>query len=322
MEGLENLMVSVEMITYKHEAYIKQAIEGVLMQEINFEFELIISDDCSPDATQEIVQNIIENHPKGYRIKYFRHKENIGMQANGIFAFEQCLGKYIAICEGDDYWTDPLKLQKQIDFLEANLKFTFCVHRYRLFIENDKKFEEKIYPIHYDSYKRVEHGIEIEKEVFAKDWFTQPLTAVIVREELKEVLKMQEHFHYFRDYHIFYFLLQRGKGICLENVAGVYRINDGGIASSKTSYEKNIIAFLIFEELYLYTKETFFMYNYCKSALVFIKKKEGFKIILTSYTYNLGLKDKLISIKYFFKVFFQYFIKKVNLKRYFLMNSN
>lgn len=312
---MADFKVSVIMITYGHEKYIEEAIESVLMQECDFEVELIVANDCSPDGTDFVVNNIIQNHSKSSWIKYTKHPQNKGMIPNFTWAVKQCKGKYIAICEGDDYWTDPLKLQKQIDFLEANLEFTFCVHRYKLFIENDKKFEEKIYPIHYGRYKRLEHGIEIEKGVFAKDWFTQPLTAVIAREELKEVLKMQEHFHYFRDYHIFYFLMQRGKGICLEKVAGVYRINDGGIASSKTSYEKNIIAFLIFEELYLYTKETFFLYNYCKCAFVLIKKKEGLKIILNSYTYNLGLKDKLVSIKYFFKAFFQYFIKKVNLKK-------
>ncbi len=121
-------LVSVDMITYKHEAFIKQAIEGVLMQETNFEYHLIIADDCSPDNTEAIVRNIIATHPKGHTIKYFRHEKNIGMQANGMFAGQQCKGKYIAICEGDDYWTDPLKLQKQVDFLENNSEFSLVGH--------------------------------------------------------------------------------------------------------------------------------------------------------------------------------------------------
>jgi glycosyltransferase involved in cell wall biosynthesis len=122
------LLVSVDMITYKHEAFIKQAIEGVLMQETNFEYDLIIADDCSPDNTEAIVRNIIATHPKGHTIKYFRQEKNIGMQANGMFAAQQCKGKYIAVCEGDDYWTDPLKLQKQIDFLENNLEYNLVGH--------------------------------------------------------------------------------------------------------------------------------------------------------------------------------------------------
>jgi glycosyltransferase involved in cell wall biosynthesis len=122
------LMVSVNMISYKHEAYIAQAIEGVLMQETNFEYDLIIADDCSPDKTEEIVKNIIATHPKGHNIKYFRHEKNIGMQANALFAFHQCKGKYIAFCEGDDYWSDPHKLQRQVDFLEQNPSFSMCFH--------------------------------------------------------------------------------------------------------------------------------------------------------------------------------------------------
>ena len=117
---LNDIVVSVSMITYKHEAYIAQAINGVLMQQTNFEYELIVADDSSPDKTERVVLEIINSHPKGHLIRYFRHKENLGMHSNGIFATQQCRGKYIAICEGDDYWTDPLKLHKQVEFLEAN----------------------------------------------------------------------------------------------------------------------------------------------------------------------------------------------------------
>lgn len=119
----KKLKVSVDMITYGHGNYIRQAIESVLMQNTNFEFDLIIADDCSPDNTREVVEDIINNHPEGYKIKYFRHEKNIGMQANGLFAADKCTGKYMAICEGDDYWTDPFKLQKQVDFLEENLDY-------------------------------------------------------------------------------------------------------------------------------------------------------------------------------------------------------
>jgi glycosyltransferase involved in cell wall biosynthesis len=137
---MENkLMVSVDMITYKHEAYIAQAIEGVLMQETNFEYDLIIADDCSPDKTEEIVKNIIATHPKGHIIKYFRHEKNIGMNQNGLFAVQQCKGKYIAICEGDDYWTDPLKLQKQVDFLEANLAYGLVFTNATIYNQNLEK---------------------------------------------------------------------------------------------------------------------------------------------------------------------------------------
>lgn len=120
--------ISVIMITYNHESFIRQAVESVLIQECNFEIELIIADDCSPDNTPELVNDIINTHPNAYRIKYTRHSENKGITPNFIWALNQAQGKYIALCEGDDYWTDPLKLQKQVDFLEANPKMSAVVH--------------------------------------------------------------------------------------------------------------------------------------------------------------------------------------------------
>jgi glycosyltransferase involved in cell wall biosynthesis len=121
-------MVSVVMITYKHENYIAKAIEGVLMQEASFDFELVIADDCSPDGTANVVNHYINTHPNGHRINYLRHLKNVGMQENFILGFDQCKGKYIALCEGDDYWTDSHKLQKQVDFLEANPEVLLCGH--------------------------------------------------------------------------------------------------------------------------------------------------------------------------------------------------
>lgn len=116
----QNLNVSVCMITYGHEKYIREAIEGVLMQECDFEVELILANDCSPDQTDAAIQDILSNHPRASWIKYINHEKNLGMIPNFIFALQQCKGEFIALCEGDDYWIDPLKLQKQVDFLETN----------------------------------------------------------------------------------------------------------------------------------------------------------------------------------------------------------
>lgn len=127
-------IVSVCTITYMHEKYIAETIEGVLMQEVNFPVEFIIADDCSPDETEKVVQYYIDNHPKGHWIKYTKHKENKGMNPNFVWALNQCRGKYIAICEGDDYWTDSKKLQKQVEFLEENEEFggvaSNCIVKY------------------------------------------------------------------------------------------------------------------------------------------------------------------------------------------------
>jgi glycosyltransferase involved in cell wall biosynthesis len=123
----KKLMVSVVMITYMHEAFIAEAINGVLMQRCDFDIELIIADDVSPDKTQEVVKSF-QNHINYNWIKYIRHTENKGMMRNFIWALEQTNGKYIAFCEGDDYWTDPYKLQRQVDFLETNDGYSSIFH--------------------------------------------------------------------------------------------------------------------------------------------------------------------------------------------------
>lgn len=152
----EKIMVSVIMITYKHESYIAEAIEGVLKQECDFEVELIIADDCSPDSTEQIVKEIINNHPNGHWIRYTRHQTNLGMIANLIWVLKQSKGKYIAMCEGDDYWIDILKLQKQVNYLEKN---RHCVYSFTnnniLFPDKSvfSKFSDKSIPEESDLHK-------------------------------------------------------------------------------------------------------------------------------------------------------------------------
>jgi len=135
-------IVSVCMITYGHEKFIEEAINGVLMQECDFEVELIIANDCSPDGTDAVIQEIVRNHPRGSWIKYIRHEKNIGMMPNFIFALKQCKGKYIALCEGDDYWTDPLKLQKQVGFLVGNSKY--ISHSHNVFFKDERNEEMNV----------------------------------------------------------------------------------------------------------------------------------------------------------------------------------
>lgn len=114
-------LVSICCTTYNHGKFIQDAIEGFLMQKTNFPIEIIIHDDASTDNTATIVKQYAEKHP-GLIITIL---QTINQYSQGIkpwpnFVFPKARGKYIALCEGDDYWTDPLKLQKQVDFLEGN----------------------------------------------------------------------------------------------------------------------------------------------------------------------------------------------------------
>ncbi len=131
--------VSVCMITYDHSRFIRQAVESILNQQGNFELNLIIADDCSPDDTAEIISDIVANNPNGSKIQYFRQAKNIGPMPNFVFALEQCRGKYLAICEGDDFWYDDRKLQKQISLLENNLDYAGCAHQTLVIYEDIDK---------------------------------------------------------------------------------------------------------------------------------------------------------------------------------------
>ncbi|HCL92075.1 MAG TPA: glycosyltransferase [Verrucomicrobiota bacterium] len=115
------------MLTYNHEKYIAQAIESVLMQEINFPIELVIGEDCSTDGTREIVKQFAARRPD--IIRPILHDQNIGMHRNGEAVGKVCRGEYIACLEGDDYWTAPDKLQKQVEFLDRRPDYSICGHR-------------------------------------------------------------------------------------------------------------------------------------------------------------------------------------------------
>jgi glycosyltransferase involved in cell wall biosynthesis len=113
--------VSICCITYNHEKYIAQAIESFLMQKTNFPYEIIIGEDCSRDQTRAVC---IEYHKRySDKIKLFLNNSNKGMHRNFLDSLDACQGKYIAVCEGDDYWIDPYKLQKQVAYLEANPEY-------------------------------------------------------------------------------------------------------------------------------------------------------------------------------------------------------
>jgi glycosyltransferase involved in cell wall biosynthesis len=138
----KNPLVSVVMITYNHMPFIIEAIQGVLKQETDFPIELIIGEDCSTDRTGEIVLDYQKKYPD--RIRVITSDTNVGMMNNSKRTMAACRGKYIALCEGDDYWTDPYKLQKQLDYLENNEDYGLIYSRVKVF--NDKKgcFEKNI----------------------------------------------------------------------------------------------------------------------------------------------------------------------------------
>lgn len=122
---MEQPLVSVVILTYNHEDYIGQALDGVLAQKVNFPIEIIVSNDCSTDNTDAVCQQYAQAHSC---IRYYNHKQNLGLTKNHCWTVKQANGKYIAYCDGDDYWTDPYKLQHQMDYMESHSECSMCYH--------------------------------------------------------------------------------------------------------------------------------------------------------------------------------------------------
>ena len=241
------LMVTIRCITYNHEPYICQCLEGFVMQKTNFRFEAVVHDDASTDGTAAIIREYAEKYPD--IIKPIYETENQYSKHDGSLRRimdAHTHGKYIAICEGDDYWTDPLKLQKQVDFLEANPEYSFCCHRFRIYNEFTQKFEKEYA---YNLYSEGE-DLEITKKVFFKTWVTQPLTTLIRSDIFKKAKEKFGQYKYYRDVHMFYFFITKyGNGISLNQFMGVYRLHQGGIAGLRSPVEKYKESLLIYQEM-------------------------------------------------------------------------
>jgi glycosyltransferase involved in cell wall biosynthesis len=130
------------MITYNHEDFVEEAVLSIFKQKTSFPFELVISDDASTDKTNEKILEVTKDLPEHITLKYFHQNPNLGMYPNFEFVLNQSEGKYIAICEGDDYWIDDEKLQKQVDFLEQNSDYNLITGHVRQYSESDKNFVE------------------------------------------------------------------------------------------------------------------------------------------------------------------------------------
>jgi glycosyltransferase involved in cell wall biosynthesis len=135
-------MVSVVMLTYNHEKYIKEALNGIFMQKCDFDIELIIANDKSTDSTDQVIKKVIHQTtiPSNMKLRYYNHSYNKGIVKNFAWSLQQANGKYIALLDGDDYWTDPLKLKKQVDFLEKNEKYNLVTSYITRYNQNENLF--------------------------------------------------------------------------------------------------------------------------------------------------------------------------------------
>lgn len=221
---METPLVSVCSITYNHAQYIRPCLDGVLMQKTNFPIEIIINDDCSTDGTTEIIREYAEKYPG--KIFPIYHKENLYSQGKRgffqTFVFPKARGKYIAICEGDDYWTDPEKLQKQVDFMEAHPEYSMCFHPAKEKIEGsahqtpmDKGIEQREYTL--------------DEILF---FWIIPTCSTIIRRDVVQHIPSHKNFA-MGDNVLFTTCAMHGKLWCMSDCMAVYRRHAGGWTQQK-----------------------------------------------------------------------------------------
>ncbi|MDR1624471.1 MAG: glycosyltransferase [Tannerellaceae bacterium] len=239
MNEKEQILVSISCVTYNHKAYIRDCIDGFLMQKTNFRFEILIHDDASTDGTAGIIREYERKYPD--LIKPIYQVENQYSQGinPGRINSNRATGKYIAYCEGDDYWTDPLKLQKQVDFLENNPEYGLVCTNVRIYNQETNVFKEAKYTESKD--------ITYEELISDRKSKITPLT-VCYRKELLSVIKNTIHEElnppkYFTgDIYLYFNIALVSQIRCIPDVTGVYRILRESMTHSKTD-KRRLIAF-------------------------------------------------------------------------------
>lgn len=246
----KEFQIQVLMMTFNHEKFIGRAIESVIEQETSFSFQLVISVDKSEDNTLEICKNYQKKFPD--KIKILESDSNIGSQKNAVKILNYANAKYIAICEGDDYWIDKFKLQKQVEFLELNKDYSLCFHYTQEIYENG--VNGKIYG---KNGRRIDFNVSdtfspiaifhTSSIVFRRsafqltDWFSLVVSA---------------------DMALFSIVSAKGKLRCIPEIMSVYRKHEGGLTRTKAvidNYHKNRI------QLMNYLNE-FHQFKYDKEA--------------------------------------------------------
>jgi len=254
-------MVSVRCMTYNQSAYIIDALKGFCLQQTSFPFLAIVMDDASTDGEQVVIEDFINGNfllsdisckkweTEEAKWIFAQHRENPNCSFLVVFLKRNLYkqkqfklelikewedkSKYIALCEGDDYWTDPLKLQKQVDFLEAHNEYSLCCHRYKIYNQNGGNWEDG--HVNECLFEKHPEGFSFDNAENINGWFTVTLT-LMYRRDCYDSSDLK--YKYRCDVHLNYHLLKKGMGYCLPFMGAVYRRCDSGVYSGLIESEK------------------------------------------------------------------------------------
>jgi len=215
-------LVSISCITFNHERYIAQAIDGFIMQKMTFPIEILIHDDASTDNTANIIRGYEAKYPEIIKPIYEAENQWIkGKRGSAVFNFPRARGKYIALCEGDDYWTDPYKLQKQIDFLEANPDYGMIHSDYSIFYQKESQMKKK----HNCSLNRLIPTGFIFEDLLKNNFIVTP-TVCLKKDILKEHSNKDIDSFKMGDYPLWLEIAKWTKVGYIEDPLAVYRVSE------------------------------------------------------------------------------------------------
>lgn len=220
----KTIQVSIRCSVYNHEPYLRQCLDGFVMQKTNFAFEAIVHDDASTDKSADIIREYAAKYPNIIKPIYEtenQYSKHDGSKRRIMNAAINESAKYIAFCEGDDYWTDPLKLQRQFDFMEANPDYSMCFHNAMIHYQ-DGRDKDRIFA-------ELEERDYLPAELYEK-WLV-PTASIFTRKDiyLQQQPKLNNPNFLYGDNPLIISLAYAGKVHCINEIMSVYRINKGSI---------------------------------------------------------------------------------------------
>lgn len=235
-------LVSVWMVAYNHEKFIRQSLESVLMQQTSFPFEIVIGEDCSTDGTRAIIREFEDKYP--HIIKPVYHRQNVGAYSNAYeYCYPRLQGKYIACLEADDYWIDKNKLQDQVNLLENDPAAVLCFTQVKVWDEN-----LQTYKLHWSQ------GFNEKKRYNVKNILQtfNIVTCTLMFKNIYQPLPYDPKGFPTGDVSLCAFLLLKGDAVLLDKLTAVYREHNSGIYSPQSQEKKNLVFLEIFRSFLNY----------------------------------------------------------------------
>jgi glycosyltransferase involved in cell wall biosynthesis len=233
-------LVSISCNTYNHEKYIAEAIEGFLAQQTDFPIEILVHDDASTDGTAEVVRGYQSRYPELIKPIFQTENQRSKGVRIGYFNIERAQGEYIALCEGDDFWTDPFKLQKQVDLLRKDTGFVLCFTNFNKINAGGEILEQGV----------LTEGMKrdlTQSDILAR--FTPKYLTIVFRRAAVDLSLLRSRFLENGDTFLFALLARHGDVKYLDCISGCYRVHSGGAWSTKSRLEQLRARITSFKEM-------------------------------------------------------------------------